>query len=75
MILIHLSREQIEQHKGYIHFMTKQEIDICTDMKKLRERHKILFHKFYEGRGDRYDLIELMRIVQRMSNLGEPFYY
>lgn len=75
MILIQLTQEQLNKNKDSIHFMTKEEIIACTEVPKLRRRHSILFHKMISGAGDRYDLIELMRIVQRMSDLGEPFYY
>ena len=75
MILIYLTKEQIEKHSEVPHFMTRDEINTCMEIDKLRERHRVLFHKFFEGNGNREDLIELMRIVQRMYELGQPFYY
>lgn len=75
MVLIYLSKEQIKKHKKSSHYMSRIEINTCMEIDKLRKRHKVLFNKFMKGEGDRYDFIELMRIVQRMYELGKPFYY
>ena len=75
MAVIYLTKEQIEESKIAPHFMKKDEINTCMEINKLRARHRVLFHKLVEGKGDRYDLIEIMRITQRLYELGQPFYY
>ena len=75
MILIQLTREQVEKYSNLPHFMTRTEIKNCMDIDKLRNRHRMLFHRLLDRKGDRYDLVELMRIVQRMAELGKPFNY
>lgn len=55
--------------------MTVDEIRKSQDLERLRGRHRALFCMAIKKRASPQEIIELMRIVQRLYELGEPFYY
>ena len=75
MNLIHLTESIINRYRHMSRYMTKDEINICVEKNKLIKRHRALFDKVYNGKGDKHDLSELMNITQRLYELGSPFYY
>jgi hypothetical protein len=72
--IISLTQIQIKHYK-MTRKMTLEDIIASKDLDRLRARHSALFHLIANGKGSAIELNELRTIVQRLYDLGEPFYY
>ncbi|NJO59887.1 MAG: hypothetical protein HC836_16890 [Richelia sp. RM2_1_2] len=70
----YLTKKEIEEYR-LTKPMSLLEISSCVDLDRLRSRRRILFTRIVSGRGKEKEVIEMMQIVQRLYDVGEPFYY
>ncbi len=75
MTVIYLNKQDFVENKERLRYMTTPEINECTEIEQLKERRRVLFCRLVSGFGTFYDLRELQNIVQRLFELGDPFYY